>query len=72
MSLSGHTKALMDDVDATRMRVHLQLATDSDHEVALAMFNADFKRASAALTAHLADEATARAAELQKLEALTA
>lgn len=33
------------DVDAIRRRIAQQMADDPDHEVALAMMNADFRRA---------------------------
>ena len=66
MSLDRHTQALMADVDACEKRVEDQLTRDATHELALAMFAADLRRARARLALRnaqmLRDTATAEAA----------
>lgn len=45
MSFDPHLHGLEADVNAARRRVAQQVAEDPDHEVALAMFRADLRRA---------------------------
>lgn len=55
MNFDPKRRALMADVEAARQRIQRQMEEDADHEVALAMFRADLRRAKEALLAH--DEA---------------
>ena len=50
MSVDRHTQGLIADVDACQKRVDEQLTSDATHEVALAMFAADLRRARARLS----------------------
>jgi hypothetical protein len=47
------THDLYQDVDRFERAIAAQLAKDPDHEVALAMFRADLRRAKANLTAYI-------------------
>lgn len=49
MTLDPKLKALQADVATAKQRVAAQVARDPDHEVALAMFRADLRRAKRAL-----------------------
>jgi hypothetical protein len=52
MNLDPKHRALTADVEAARQRVARQVAKDPDHEVALAMYRADLRRAKRALEAY--------------------
>lgn len=59
MTLDPKLKALQADVDAAKQRVAAQVARDADHEVALAMYRADLRRAKRALEAYTDTESQA-------------
>lgn len=52
MNPDHQLKALTADVEAAKARVTAQMKKDPDHEVALAMFRADLRRAKRALEAY--------------------
>ena len=62
MSVDRYTAGLMADVDAIHARIEHQLTEDPGHEVALAMFQADLRRAKAALAERTTQLACARVA----------
>lgn len=53
MTYDPKVRVLEADIDAARTRVQRQMREDPDHEVALAMYRADLRRAKEALQAHL-------------------
>lgn len=52
MNLDPKLRGLTADVEAANARVAAQVKKDPDHEVALAMFRADLRRAKRALEAY--------------------
>lgn len=56
MTIDPKRLALEADVEAARERVQRQIRNDPDHEVALAMYRADLRRARQALEDHDAEK----------------